>query len=145
MFLPACKKPVENPELQDIVYKDFVTEADRIKKEIESKLKEIEANKKKIESANAIEGEKKLAQENIFNLKNEIFKLQQKENYYKYSAESRKIFIRKQSLESFKKGERWAPQDIKDDYFAIKEAETRPKKWLRGEASLKKTEKDNKK
>lgn len=145
LIMPGCKKPIENPELQDVIYKDFVGEADKLKKEIETKHKEIEANKKEIESPATIEGQKKLARENIFTLKNEIFKLDQRERYFRYSAESRKIYVRKQSLEAFKRGEEWTAPDIKDDYFARKESGQGPKKWLRGTASVKKPEKPKKK
>lgn len=137
VFLTGCKKPVENPELTDPIYSDFTSEADRLKKEIEAKYKEIENQKKEIESPLAIEGQKKLARENIFSLKNEIFKLSQKEQYFRYSAESRKIFIRKKSLEAFKSGNNWEPLDIKEDYLERKRLSQAPKTWARGVATVK--------
>ncbi len=143
-FLAGCKKPVENPELSDPIYSDYIGDAERLKKEIEAKFKEIENQKKDLNSPASIEGQRKLARENIFSLKNDIFKLSQKEQYYRYSAESRKIFIRKKSLEAFKSGEDWVAPDIKEDYMARKRLSQQPKTWARGMASTKTPEKKKK-
>ncbi len=131
----GCKKPVENPELQDPIYMDFLGRADAIEKDIESKEKELESARIVIESPAAIIGEKKMAKETIFVVKNQIFILKQKLQFNKYSAESRKIYIRKQSLEAFKNDQDWVPKDVREAYFARKKLAEAPKTWARGVAS----------
>jgi hypothetical protein len=137
LFLTACDKPDSTPELRDPIYNDLKSEEAKKQRELDSKIKELE----KIENSQAglldTEAQKKLNRRDIFRLKNEIEKLRQLKEYYRVSAESRQIYVRKQYLDYYKAGKssEWPPADLKERYEARKRLAEAPKQWTRGIAS----------
>jgi len=132
----GCTKLDPTPEAKDRIYQDFLAEAEKAKKDIEAKEKELEANKQKLETVADDSYEKKLTRADVFKNENELKKLKQKQLYYQLSAESRLIYDKKQNLEAFKRQKTWDPSDSADLYFKEKAYLTQGKQWTRGMASV---------
>jgi len=147
LFLAACDKPDSAPEVRDSVYQDLRSEEARFKKEVDAKIKELDALQETYAELPDSDYQKKMTREDIYRTKNEISKLQQMSDYNRIAAESRQIFSRKQYLEYYKagKGKEWPPADVKGKYEAQKKMASTPKSWTRGMASKKIPKKEEKK
>lgn len=132
-LLLGCDKPEETPELKDKVFLSFQSEVLRVEREISGKEKEVEEQKKVLDSLLSVDGEKKLARQNILELQTDIFKLRQKKLYFEYSVDSRRLFVRKKSLEAFKKNQTWKSEKSSLAFMTNKKLSEAPKTWLRGQ------------
>ena len=143
LFLVGCNNPESTPELKDPIYQDLKSEEASTKKQVEAKLKELEGYQADYDELPDNDYQKKMTRDDIYKTKKEINKLEQMEEYYRISAESRQIFARKQYLEYYKagKGEEWPPADAKEKYEFQKKLVAAPKTWTRGIASKKEVKK----
>lgn len=136
LFFMGCTKVNEKPELLDPIYLDLTSQADKIKKDIDGKIKELDGYRESYKTQEVNQFERKLTKTNIQNATAEIAKLKQQLQFYEISTESRLIFARKQYLQYFKEGKEWPPKSVFISYDKNKKVRSEyQRNWTRGMAS----------
>lgn len=110
----GCKEMDPNPELKDPIYKDLKNIADKLKKEVEAKEKELPKLVEAVKKEKVRTLPLKLARRKVTEAKIALRKLRQDAHYAKIRAEKRKVLGRRQYKVAFQKGETWPdPEDFK--------------------------------
>lgn len=116
----ACNKPEPNPENQDRIYQDLLSELT----ETQKKAAEVEASvqdyQKKLSEVVPQTGQIHYVQKRTFDSQNQLDRLQQQIKYWTLRSESRRDYVRRKSLQAFYKGEKWSDEKEYNDYMTQK-------------------------
>ncbi len=125
----SCNRPDPQPELQDAIYRDLVSQLGITKKNIEDFSKILQEQEAAAASVKPQTGQIKYAEKRVWETRNHLQKLQQQEKYWKLRIAERQVHARAQYLRAFKEGKTWPdPEEVKQ-YMSEKRLRQASQQW----------------
>lgn len=129
MTAAACNKPEPNPEKQDQIYLDLLTEQGNAEKMRTEAEKELEENKKALDAVVPQTGQIHYARKRVNEAQSKVDKLTQQIKYWTLRSESRRDYVRRKSLEAFNKGQKWDDPKEYQEYLTQKRMYQARREW----------------
>ena len=116
----SCSKKDPTPELRDEIYKDLSSEFDIMTKSLETAEKDLEQQRKEIDSATPQTGQRKSFEAKYFEAKNALDRLKQQKQFFEIKVAQRKELVKVRYEESLTRGGRKWPDPEETELYKAK-------------------------
>ena len=127
--LSACSQPDPKPELKDPIYQDIAGQMALVEKGIADLEKKRLENVDNLKKVTPQTGQIKYAEKRVWDSERALQLLKQQQKYWMIRLDQRRDFVRKKSLESFAKGEKWEDSAELDAYNTEKRLRLARLQW----------------
>lgn len=128
-LLVGCKKPLTEPELQDPIYKDLVSEYSNSQKAVADQEKKVEEAKAALATIIPQTGQSRKIYRKYFDEKSRLTLLKQQEEYFRVRSNSRKFEARAAYLKALEAEAEWPDPNEYASYQREKELKSRSRNW----------------
>lgn len=125
----ACKKPLENPELIDPIYKDLGTELSSAKGSLAAEEKSVKELQDKIKALPPRDIGRIGMQKELIATEKKVVQLRQNVIYFEVRREQRLKFVQESYMRAFEADKPWPDPNEYAEYKKIKQLRAAPRQW----------------
>lgn len=137
LALLGCKKPLDNPESVDPIYRELVDASEKIKKSMEDQKKALAASKEELKKPDLTVGEKRQILKEISSTDKRIRLMDQDQKFFELRAQSRIAHVREVYPARFEKDLPWPNPDEIAQFEANKRLRGASRNWADNVPKLK--------